>query len=329
MDMDFTDGTESKGLFARIKAERKLTLQHWRYRLLHWVFGVKIDHPDESPLAGFLYTHYCPLFHVTNLLALFLPFIALLKAIIWVCRVTGAGIGAACTVVKPLIPKKKVNQHKKELQYIYDSIKDDDYRDFEEFWNYRGNYIKAHTKDEAKVLFERILANYLKAVTEKAEREQRRYNTMVRLSRIGHFVFKTIYITALSAFAVLLGYLFIFHVIPASLELAVFLFKNITTVATYGGSTLFVVGTLTLATFYIYKSEWFGKFLNKSNDVLHADLTPDNGVVKQVARRTGQTVVGFWDGCSDFISTLYEEHCPPVTILTGDEAVIEDLVQEN
>ena len=70
-------------LLDAIKGPKTLSFNHWRYRLLHWCFFVKATCPAESPLPSFMYTHYCPLFHVTNLIALLSPAIALVRWTTW------------------------------------------------------------------------------------------------------------------------------------------------------------------------------------------------------------------------------------------------------
>lgn len=75
-----------------IKSEKKMSLKHWRYRVMHWTFGVKVDEHfdwERSPLPRFLYTHYCPLFHLTNMIAIFSPLIFLVKLVIATVMVAG------------------------------------------------------------------------------------------------------------------------------------------------------------------------------------------------------------------------------------------------
>ncbi len=63
-----------ESILAKIKGEKKLSFNSFRYRILHWSFFLHWPFsktpksPEESPLPNFLYTHYCPLFHLTNLL---------------------------------------------------------------------------------------------------------------------------------------------------------------------------------------------------------------------------------------------------------------------
>jgi hypothetical protein len=69
-------------MFERIKVERNLSLNNWRYVLLHWFFGISPTTPKESSLPGCFYTHFCPLFHLTNMIALCLPILIPLR-IVW------------------------------------------------------------------------------------------------------------------------------------------------------------------------------------------------------------------------------------------------------
>lgn len=68
------------GILESIKRDRKLSFNHWRYRLLHWTFETN---PSDSNLPNFLYTKYCPLFHLTNLLVIFFPLIVFAKIVVF------------------------------------------------------------------------------------------------------------------------------------------------------------------------------------------------------------------------------------------------------
>src|SRR5581483_7783366 len=69
-------------ILSSLKEERRLSMKHWRYRLLHWAFGVEGKRPEETGLPHFLYTHYCPLFHLTNLIAIISPVILFFKIVV-------------------------------------------------------------------------------------------------------------------------------------------------------------------------------------------------------------------------------------------------------
>jgi hypothetical protein len=81
-----------RDMFKFIKSNKQMSMDHWRYRLLHWTWGLNkdgckewVDSDGEKCTSGgrelprFFYTHYCPLFHMTNILAIFSPIILFLK----------------------------------------------------------------------------------------------------------------------------------------------------------------------------------------------------------------------------------------------------------
>ncbi len=63
-------------LLQNIKADKEISLKSWRYRVLHWFWGV--DGVEEKAPQVF-YTHFCPLFHATNLIVILFPLIMLWK----------------------------------------------------------------------------------------------------------------------------------------------------------------------------------------------------------------------------------------------------------
>lgn len=111
-------------LLKSIKGTRRLSYNHWRYRLLHWIFGVR--NPSCSGLPRFLYTHYCPLFHLTNILVICLMLIIPLKivllllwlmfkipkllivAVCWVLEFVDEAIGFIVKAIASRLPKKAV-----------------------------------------------------------------------------------------------------------------------------------------------------------------------------------------------------------------------------
>lgn len=68
-------------LIEKIKGPKKLSFNHWRYKTLHWAFGINPKNQWESKLPNCFYTHYCPLFHLTNLIVIFSPFIMMVKLV--------------------------------------------------------------------------------------------------------------------------------------------------------------------------------------------------------------------------------------------------------
>ncbi len=157
------------GILESIKSHKKMSFNHWRYRILHWAFNIKNPefHPDAmSPngLPKFLYTHYCPLFHLTNLIALLSPLILGIRFFILVV--------SALSAVLDLIPFKKIfallpslpKPSEKEKQEPKLTLEDErrkiinkicmDWNGyaFESFWCSVGHHFILLTKDMAEGL---------------------------------------------------------------------------------------------------------------------------------------------------------------------------------
>ena len=94
-------------LLDSVKGDRQMSFNSFRYRLLHWCFGINPKTPAESNLPKMLYTHYCPLFHLTNLIAIFSPIILMCKifyvtAILLSYKVTLALLKALDKITDPI-----------------------------------------------------------------------------------------------------------------------------------------------------------------------------------------------------------------------------------
>ncbi len=108
-----------------LKETKKLSFSHWRYRLLHWTFNVENPQQGYTGLPKYLYTHYCPLFHLTNLIAILSPLILSIKISVAVTKVLwGAAVASVGGIEKlfsyiPSWPKSKptatVKEEVKEL----------------------------------------------------------------------------------------------------------------------------------------------------------------------------------------------------------------------
>src|SRR5205814_97384 len=84
-----------------VKADRRMSVDHWRFRLLYWCFNVAPGTPpDRSGLPMFMFRHYCPLFHLTNLIAVLSPLIFALRIIFACSWFAGKTLHAAWSVVE-------------------------------------------------------------------------------------------------------------------------------------------------------------------------------------------------------------------------------------
>lgn len=115
------------GLIEQIKGPKKLTFDHWRYRTLHWCFGINPKTKWDSNLSDAFYSHYCPLFHLTNLIVIFSPFIMFVKLILGLVRLIKFGFDKIARGIvyvfvtrknKPLTEKQiLVRQIKNRIMY--------------------------------------------------------------------------------------------------------------------------------------------------------------------------------------------------------------------
>lgn len=97
-----------------------MSMKSWRYRLLHWVNGINPQTKEEAIDEGmpqFLYTHYCPLFHLTNLFLLLSPIILTYKLVKKFVLLVSSVIKAVLEVCDRVYSEttKKRKQRKEEL----------------------------------------------------------------------------------------------------------------------------------------------------------------------------------------------------------------------
>lgn len=116
------------GLIEQIKGPKKLTFDHWRYKTLHWCFGINPKTKWESKLPDAFYSHYCPLFHLTNLIVIFSPFIMFIKLILGLVRLVKYAFDQTAKVIvcvfltrkhKPLTRKQLLEREMKNKIVFY------------------------------------------------------------------------------------------------------------------------------------------------------------------------------------------------------------------
>lgn len=351
-----------KDALKMIKSEKKLSFSHWRYRLLHWTFGINPTSTHDSYLPSYLYTHYCPVFHLTNLMAVMLPFIAVFKVFWAVSKVVGyfavIGLEMLCNVVDnvrsiykqkskekevsttELTEEQKAKLKKKEERYIY-SILIDAYKDrekyplyyksvfnFEVFFNDRNNNFVSMSREEVERKWTEVRDKILAAeeiAKEKRELLKQRIAFWVNVSRV---VIKS----ALNLFYV-------------TLVLAI-----VYAVSVWGLPAFWVVAKCVWwLTVGFFSFAWVVPVFQVlfSVGVMLAVIVGLSKVAPKVAPKVLDTVVvtpwnifvdanksalnKFVDVCTcviEFIEVFYEENCPPVTIVDEGEADIAKLEGE-
>ncbi|MCK9463040.1 MAG: hypothetical protein M0R80_25740 [Proteobacteria bacterium] len=214
-----------ESIIEAIHGERKMSLNHWRYRLLHWAFAtdMKMIWKDgagrlHSPLPNYLYTHYCPLFHLTNLIILFAPIILFVK-VVWAIAVIGyhvclhikAGIQKTINLYRKLRPKKEKTSmpedvamekyrerlHQKELRSIptllvrFGRENDAFLTDFSHFYHYITSRCHSYyggndddricfsTEEEVKKIWEQFAPKVKIALESQKARKEKMRKTIV------------------------------------------------------------------------------------------------------------------------------------------------------
>jgi ABC-type multidrug transport system fused ATPase/permease subunit len=166
-----------------IKGTRKLSFGHWRYRLLHWAFNVKNPDPKNPAATGmpkFLYTHFCPLFHLTNLIAILSPLILFIKVLAVLGRAFVAGleaiptekIGKAISWFKPtrqdrpatVVVKRKRSAAAETRGCVSFCCEwTESANTFEYFWACHGKMFETLTREQVEVIFNEYYPKVIEA----------------------------------------------------------------------------------------------------------------------------------------------------------------------
>lgn len=320
-----------------IKGERELSFNHWRYKILHWCFGVNPDSPENSALPRFLYTHYCPLFHLTNLIAIFSPIILVIKLLTVLFCGIGKGVqhlfDAAITKAEAREQQdKKDNPIKYEKGHISDWIVRQmkygeltaDRLYFSNYWMIYGPSCEM-PEEEAENYFNGIKNGIIKKKERSEKRRaemQKRIVFWVNFSRgLLKWAMNGIYI-ALVCWMVYLGWTFSASI--ASFFGSIFSvdsFWFVMTCAKFGILGAVVAVVLLGVPYFIWK--------HTPTKVGEVVKTGTKKAVPALDLTTKVIVAPFvWLGkgivsCVEFVRTFYEESCPPIKIVKDEEVLPE------
>lgn len=324
-----------------IKSERAMSFGHWRYRILHWAFNVKdVDqnHPEWTGLPKFLYTHYCPLFHLTNLIALLSPVILLIRFLVLFCK----GIAAVMAMIpldkffnklaampskyeRPL-PKETVEDVRRDcIKYICCS----GYTTFEDFWNHHS-FSSLLTKGMAEVLWNEYMPKIKKA-RERAELRKKKWRERIifwtNFSRVFIKWTMNVMYFVLAGFLAYLAYMFsgtAWHCLCYVGEFIKWLFTDAVSLA-----TVFFIGKMLMwsvlggvAVFILFQARVAQKFVSVVIDGLDY-ITAPLYIVFVPFRWVKQG----WNNLCEFVSMFYEENCPPIKLVSKEQAIVETIAQ--
>lgn len=321
-----------------IKGEKKMTFRHWRYRLLHWAFGVHPSTPNESTLPNYLYTHYCPLFHLTNLIAIFVPVILFckltllcLQGIIFVAQKIGRGFIVVAGIIRPLekvhsiISEEEIHRRLKvqERRDVYKRIArfGTENRDFLRFFDryypvaYKPQFL---TKEEVKEIWDVYAPKLLAALEKRDARTQRRREFIlfwVNFSRV--FIKGILNVMYVSLFAAV-AYLTYRYGWPVLQGIGIGLAWLVALIWRVPWTTVLDIVWHVVA--IIAFGMLVGWLMVRYAPSIVKKISPPFVAFRDMIIACMGYVGNIFDGVTDFVKVFYEENCPPITIVdTADD----------
>ena len=316
-----------------ITDEKKLSYNHWRYRLLHWCFSVK--DPDRSHLPRFFYTHYCPLFHMTNMIALFSPFIFGFKIVALIFKIIGSvfcAINNFCEARSEQITAAKqaafdaLSDDEKYAMFIdgeeayfrkrmLKSLARDPNLQFSDFWPHNSYHFTYLKSDRAEVLWISYFAKIIEAneiLKARREKFKERMVIWVNLSRV---VIKIALVAMYVTFAAVAIYLGYHYAIPCAVAIIKFIASDKLIVLFWICMKLLLAGA-TIA-FVLISIE---RLINTFNltTVIAPPFTAMKDMIFGFFKWIRNTIKSF----CEFMAMFYEEHCPPIKIVNDADAEI-------
>ena len=317
-----------------LHAERRMSMNHWRFRILHWCFNENAETPEESSLPRYLYTHYCPLFHLTNFIALFSWLILLVKVIV-------AVVSAIADVVSGIdwsswMPERKVRepseislkkqQWKTLVQFV---LNDKDYEDFDYLWRIHGSQsFGLLDKEETRKRHEDLVSS-IKEARERSEarKEKMRARILfwVNFSRVFVSWFLYAFYVAVAIVALWLAYVCVGPLVGIVKWLFAFEYASLLPFLVIGAK----VGFLVLLSFiFVVLMHRFSVVQRCTESAVRGAVMCSPPFVLLWAMISAP-FVWVWNGlnsCYDFVVMFYEENCPPITMISEDEEAIEEAV---
>ena len=332
-----------------IKGQRKLSFRHWRYRLLHWTFGVKDadpKRPQDTGLPKYLYTHFCPLFHLTNLIAILSPIILFIKIVKVVALAFIAGFnGIPWEKIGKLVPSmpkappsdqpavqlvKRKRSAATENRATVNLCCDWDNTDFVTFWGTHGPMYETMTRDEVEVVFKEWMPKVIEARNRSKVRKDKMRERLIfwtNFSRVFSKGFLNVFYFLLAAAALYIMY----YVAGPVWDGLCWFAKGVYWLFTDAGSLSFL---LLLGKVLFFMAVLFGGFyvLAKVGFIQRFVTSVGNGLAYlsppfYLVGRFFDWLKGGWDSVVEFVSMFYEENCPPIILVTPEEAAVEAVAE--
>lgn len=294
-------------IFESIKSEKVMTLDHWRYRLLHWTFGQ--DNPN------FLYTHYCPLFHLTNLLVVFFPLVILVKCGVF----CGKLLFDIVEFLSDFLPESKIGEdHLITLmkRYIEKSLSFGSLYHFSyEFDSLMSKiaHREKYTKEYCIELWNKI-KNEFEQEREQADKEkQKQREKMIWYANFSAVFFKGFLNIFYVLIAFISGFIFTYYVIPNIFYATIYTFKWLLSINPI--SIIYIIAKITtLVTIIVIPITLIIYLLKIYKDKIHFPVIPGLRAFKDGVYSLFIYLGQLISNIAEFVRMFYEENCPPIKI---------------
>lgn len=342
-------------LLDSIKSEKELSLNHWRYKLLFWCWGEWPASPKESSLPEYLFSHYCPLFHLTNIILIFFPVILFFKifmtagyfgfavakafankiddGLTWFIHWNNARLARKRANRPVEAPVELTEEQRKDIKrasyrrYLQETLESEPNITFS--WIWTRSETKWYSQEEAEELFN----TYVAAIKAKQDRANRR-KAKIRAWVLFFVNFSQIFVKgALNLFYICLaaavGYAVIMWGIPMTLTVggwfisAFMYFMSVDWWYTSKVFSQYILGIgsmLGLLVALIYFLVWLKVPVSKYGTKC---LVPAVALM-EAGCSVIDYIVSVRNGILEFISVFYEENCPPIKIVSDVKTTHEE-----
>lgn len=331
-----------------IKGERKLSFDCWRYRLLHWTFNVKDPdpkRPQDTGMPKFLYTHFCPLFHLTNLIAILSPLILCLKIAVVIFKAIGyATRGVPWGKMKAAFNKLKLKRNQdvhvaayiptaedERLMAIKDICEWESGIEFIHFWNARFVRYNILKQEDVEKIFNETMPKVMEARKRAKARKDKLRERMIFWTNFSRVFIKW----SLNAFYIGLVMFVLYGlylVAGPAWDLVSWIASGIYSLFTdevslgvlWAGCKIALWGAVFIGiTYALCRLGWIQRFA----DALLAGLSKLCPPFYLVGYLFGWIGSGF-RSVKEFVSMFYEENCPPIVLVSSEESLVEAVAEK-
>lgn len=296
-----------------IKEDRSLSFSNWRYKILHWFLGVNPKNVQEATerdeVPRMFYTHYCPLFHLSNLIAIFLPLVVLIKIVFGIIGKLHSFYQDYKLLKNNKIPDPPTLVESERKLFLQLMKKHPD-STFEYIWFRLVDEITIGSptlsQTEAQAFYEKHIELIRQTLQIKREKAAKRRNNIVfwvNFSRVFIKGLLNIFYLGLA-----LGMLWCLWSNKDNIISVLFAVWNFDVLASFLWVTLMIL-KLSLVFTVIYFIVRF------SSEKLGPIFKPVFDIYRGIVNYIGSKVCDV----GDFISVFYEENCPAINIISEEE----------